>query len=169
MIRSKNSQLTLFLDHVYFPLGTPLHHVFCCFPISSSSSSEGSHIFCYSPCCLRDFRWSNLTAQGFFAVSVWWLSAQILHYFFPLSNITSSLPFKSAKSCPLCPLCCCRTKGCRTSHSLSLNTQYEVFSSPSSEINPIPSCYHFTILNKAKYPLSVQTMKSFIPVFIFLP
>lgn len=31
MILSKTSQLTLFLNHVYFPLGTLLHHAFCVF------------------------------------------------------------------------------------------------------------------------------------------
>lgn len=69
MILSKHARAALFLNHVYFPLGTPLYHKFWCFPTSSSCSSQSSHIFCQPPCCLHDCRWWNFTALGFFLLS----------------------------------------------------------------------------------------------------
>lgn len=66
MILSKHARAALFLNHVYFPLGTPLYHEFWCFSTSSSCSSQSSHIFCQPPRCLHDCRWWNFTALGFF-------------------------------------------------------------------------------------------------------
>lgn len=151
-----------------FPLVHPRIMHFGVFPFFHPLAVKVPIFFVSPPAVYMTLGDWILLLRLFFAVPRWLLSAQLLQCF-SLSNIFSSLPFKRAKSCPLCPLCCCRTKGCRTGHSLSLNTQLEVFSSLSSQIHPIPSYYHFTLLNKAKYPLSVQTMKSFIPVSIFLP
>lgn len=133
-----------------FPLVHPCITSSGVFPLLHPVAAKVPIFFVSPPAVYMTVGDGILPLSGFFAVSWWWLSARLLHHFFPLSNI-----FEKGQAFPLC--CCCHKP-----HSIG------VFSSLSSQIHPIPSYYHST-LNRAKYPLSVQAMKSFILVLIFAP
>lgn len=94
----QNTLKALFLNHIYFPLGTPLYHGFWCFPTSSSCSSQSSHIFCQPPCWLHGCSWWNLSAHRFFCcLLVMTLSMASPPLSSPPSNI-----FEKGQAFPLC-------------------------------------------------------------------
>lgn len=66
-----------------FPLVHPCITRSGVFPLLHPVAVKVPTFFCQPPCCLHDCRWWNLTAHGFFSVSWWWLSARLLHHFFP--------------------------------------------------------------------------------------